>query len=82
MARLLRASEIGQYVYCQRAWWLARIQGVAEGNGEAREKGIEQHVQYGRALSTANRLLTLGVILLVAGLIVTLLAAIGDMLHL
>lgn len=72
---LLRASEVGQWTYCQRAWWLAR-EGYENRNAAALETGITTHVQHGRALAQAQRarwlalaLLALGVILFLAGLV-------------
>ncbi len=31
----IRASEIGEYVYCRRAWWLRRARGVPAGNRQS-----------------------------------------------
>ena len=31
---VIRASEIGQYVFCQRAWWLGTVQGYRPVNVE------------------------------------------------
>ncbi len=72
--RLLRASEVGQWTYCQRAWWLAR-EGCENRNTAALEAGITIHAHHGRGLAQAQRarlialaLLASGVILFLAGL--------------
>ena len=54
--KLIRASEIGEYVFCARAWWL-RTQGVEAGGwSEARERGAAWHREHGRGVKSARRM--------------------------
>ena len=54
--KLIRASEIGEYVFCARAWRL-RVEGVeASGWGEARERGTTWHREHGRGVRGASNL--------------------------
>jgi hypothetical protein len=56
---LIRASEIGEYVFCARAWRL-RVDGVEAGGwSEARERGTTWHREHGRGVASARRLRTL-----------------------
>ena len=53
---MIRASEVGEYVYCARAWWLRR-EGVEQTRGhEARAAGTAWHLEHGRGVTTAARL--------------------------
>jgi CRISPR/Cas system-associated exonuclease Cas4 (RecB family) len=70
---LIRASEIGEYIYCHRAWWLRHVQGVEPENLAVLERGRKAHGRHARrvervALATlAARLLVLvAAILLIA----------------
>lgn len=62
--RWIRASEIGEYLYCQRAWWY-RLQGEASANVQELALGTRQHARHGRGLQwvTAQRVLALLLIL-------------------
>jgi len=51
--RVLRASEIGEYVFCHRAWWLDRVMGVESANREQMQAGAARHVAHGRAVQRA-----------------------------
>jgi CRISPR/Cas system-associated exonuclease Cas4 (RecB family) len=54
---LIRASELGEYVYCARAWWLRR-EGV-EPSGAGRERldaGRRWHTEHGAEVTRAQRL--------------------------
>jgi hypothetical protein len=51
----LSASEVGRYVYCARAWWLQRAQGLAPENTAALERGAQRHAAHGRAVATVGR---------------------------
>ena len=61
--RWIRASEIGQYAYCARAWWLGQVQGLAPANVEDLALGNEFHAAHGRATVSFLNLRRLAVIL-------------------
>ena len=44
----IRASEIGDYLYCRRSWWLKRSRGVAAQNVRELERGEQYHQQHGQ----------------------------------
>lgn len=44
----IRASEIGEYAYCRRAWWLRRVRAAPSVNVAAMRAGTEHHRQHGR----------------------------------
>lgn len=66
--RTLRASEIGLYMYCRRAWWYHR-QGVESQNKAELAAGITSHRQHGRQVLLSGVLRLVGWILLLAALI-------------
>ncbi|MBI4789250.1 MAG: hypothetical protein HY782_19630 [Chloroflexi bacterium] len=67
--RVLRASEIGEYVFCHRAWWLHRVQGLESANRAQMEAGVAWHVAHGRGVRRASSLQRAGFALLIlAGL--------------
>jgi CRISPR/Cas system-associated exonuclease Cas4 (RecB family) len=67
--RLIRASEIGEYVYCHRAWWLHQVQGVEPSGRARREHGTALHAAHGRRVWASQALLVAGILLLLAALI-------------
>jgi CRISPR/Cas system-associated exonuclease Cas4 (RecB family) len=50
--KVIRASEIGSYLYCRRAWWY-RWQGIESGNQAEMKAGTQLHHQHGRKVLTA-----------------------------
>lgn len=42
----IKASEIGEYLYCQRAWWY-RLQDAANANVEELRFGTRAHASHG-----------------------------------
>ena len=52
--RILRASEIGEYVFCHRAWWLDRVLGIESANREQMDAGVARHAAHGRAVQRAD----------------------------
>jgi hypothetical protein len=71
---IIRASEMGEYVYCARAWWLRRVEGLEPAGHERREYGIAQHHRHGRAVAGSRVLLLVGGLLAVAALVLILLS--------
>ncbi|MCA1619066.1 MAG: hypothetical protein LC795_07090 [Acidobacteria bacterium] len=53
---LIRASAMGEYVYCARAWWLRREGAQPTRGGEARAAGTRWHAAHGRSVARAKRL--------------------------
>lgn len=49
----IRASEVSDYVYCRRSWWLKRAKGVASANVRQIEQGNRFHQQHGRSVAQA-----------------------------
>jgi CRISPR/Cas system-associated exonuclease Cas4 (RecB family) len=69
---VIRASDIGSYLYCRRAWWYKK-QGVESENKAELAAGTELHHKHGRKVLAASLTRTLGLLLLLVAL--TLLAA-------
>lgn len=65
---IIRASELGEYVYCARAWWLRRVLGWEPEGHARREYGTALHRRHGRALAGSRALLLLAGALLVVAL--------------
>lgn len=61
---LIRASEIGEYSYCARAWWLRRVAGLEPDGRERRERGTALHRRHGRSVALSGLLLLSGGVLL------------------
>ena len=72
--RVIRASEIGEYVFCHRAWWLHQVQGEASANTRELAAGTARHAQHGRQVSLAAALRLLAVLLLLAALLALVLS--------
>ncbi len=73
--RVIRASEIGEYVYCHRAWWLGRVQGVESANRAQLAAGIARHRAHGQMVRRASGLRRLAIVLLLAAIGLALLLA-------
>ena len=65
-SRTLRASEIGEYLYCGRAWGYRRA-GYESQNIEQLKAGTSLHQEHGREVMAAGCLRTVGYVLLLAG---------------
>jgi hypothetical protein len=66
---LVRASDIGAWAFCNRAWWLATVQNVDHENPTTLVAGDRAHYAHNLLLAQASKLQRLGLALLAAGMI-------------
>lgn len=66
--RAIRSSEIGNYLYCRRAWWYRKTGTPSENQAEL-ASGTELHRRHGRQVLAASLTRTLGWILLLAAIL-------------
>ena len=45
--RVIRASEIAQFVYCARAWWLGSVEGRPSAHRREMRAGTAAHRRHG-----------------------------------
>ena len=74
---IIRASEISQYVFCHRAWWLGTVQGYRPANEAALNAGTKVHHRHGRSVAASQRWQQVGYILLVIGGLIGVVALCG-----
>ena len=67
--RIIRASEIGQYMFCAKAWWLGAIEGVEPANVRELEAGTWAHARHGRTVAFAGFLRRAAIGLLLIGVV-------------
>ena len=51
--RVIRASEVGRYVYCAHAWWLGSVQGRPSAHEREMAAGAVAHRRHGRGVSSS-----------------------------
>ena len=66
--KAIRASDIGTYLYCRRAWWY-RLHGYESINQAELAAGTDLHRAHGRKVISAGLLRSLAVLLLLAALV-------------
>lgn len=67
--RTIRASEIGSYLYCQKAWFYQK-QGVPSENKTELAAGSEVHQQHGRRVFRSQLVSYAGWLILAAALVI------------
>ena len=65
---VIRSSDIGNYLYCRRAWWY-RKQGLESDNKVELATGTELHQKHGRQVLASSLSRMLGFILLMLALV-------------
>ena len=65
----VRASDIGAWSFCNRAWWLAKVQKAPHERPQQLDWGDRSHAHHGRLTSRAQWLRKSGIALLAGGLI-------------
>ena len=74
---LVRASDIGAWAYCRRAWYLAQVRGVAHARPEVLQRGTQAHAQHGRQVRRSGTLQRLGLWLIAFGIALVMLLAVA-----
>ena len=70
--RVIRASELGQYAYCAKAWWLGGVLGVKSSNTRELHRGEVVHRVHGQQVWWSQALLVaagVSIVVAVIGLI-------------
>jgi CRISPR/Cas system-associated exonuclease Cas4 (RecB family) len=60
----IQASEISDYIYCRRSWWLRQARGVAPQNIRQMETGQQFHQTHGRSIQQSTWLRRLAYVVL------------------
>ena len=63
----VRASDIGAWSFCNRAWWLAHMQKVPHERPELLDWGEQTHSDHGRIVSRSEWLQKSGFALMIGG---------------
>jgi len=71
--RIIRASEVNTYLFCQRAW-MYRLRGVEPANRQELLSGTEMHYAHGRMVVGSVILKGLAILLGLAALVWVLVA--------
>ena len=66
--RTIRASELGSFLYCQRAWWYGH-QGIESENQAELAAGTRLHREHSRRVLTASFLRLIASLILLAALV-------------
>jgi CRISPR/Cas system-associated exonuclease Cas4 (RecB family) len=70
--RIIRASEIGSYLYCQRAWWY-QLNDYQPENTPELEEGKHIHEQHSRGVWISRGLSAIASVLIVVSLALVIL---------
>jgi hypothetical protein len=72
--RVIRASEIGRYVFCARAWWLGSVQGLPSAHRREMATGEAAHRRHGRRVQASASLARAAYLLLALALLAAVVA--------
>jgi hypothetical protein len=70
---LVRASDIGLWAQCHRAWWLAKVKNAPHRNPAVLAAGVAAHAGHGAQVQRAASLWRWGLALVAVALILLLL---------
>jgi len=76
---IISASEIGQWTYCNRAWYLSRA-GERNQNTALMARGEAQHQRHSRTVARSQSLRWLALTLIALSILLFLLAIIASLL--
>ena len=64
---LIRASELADYDFCRRAWWLRTVRKEVAANYAGRKRGVDHHHRHTLRVRAAFQWRRLGIFLLGGG---------------
>lgn len=74
---LIRASELNQYSFCHRSWWLGTIKQIPANNQAVLAHGIQTHRHHSYQVRAALRWRQASVFLFAGGVILLAMALLG-----
>ena len=74
---LVRASDIGAWAFCNRAWWLSVMKEAEHADPALLARGTESHASHGRLVTRSHRLRRVGTVLVLIGAVAILLILAG-----
>ena len=69
---VIKASELAEFDFCRRAWWLRHVEGLVVEPSQSLLRGQKHHTAHYRQLQVANLLQRAGVVLFGVGLLMLL----------
>lgn len=75
---LVRASDLSAWAYCNRAWWLANVKQVPHQHPDQLERGTRVHEAHGAQVRGSARLLRVGWMVLLLGVLLLIAALLGQ----
>lgn len=76
--RIIKASEIGTYLFCHRAHWYRR-KGIDSENVIEMESGTKIHQQHSRAVAISGCSRSVAIIVLLAGFAMLIYVLVGNL---
>ena len=73
MRVMFGASEVAEYVYCKRAWWLRRVQDISVPDSSNLQYGISVHLSHSRRVKYALGVQYCGYLFIVIGVFAAIL---------
>jgi len=67
--RVIRASEVGRYAFCARAWWLGSVQGLPSAHRREMAAGETAHRRHGLRVRASAALARLAYLFLALALL-------------
>ncbi|MCL4301894.1 MAG: hypothetical protein KJ077_39730 [Anaerolineae bacterium] len=74
---LIRASELNQYSFCHRSWWLGTVKQIPANNQTVLAHGIQTHRHHSYQVRAALRWRQASVFLFAGGVILLAMALLG-----
>ncbi|MBN1994336.1 MAG: hypothetical protein JW953_16685 [Anaerolineae bacterium] len=76
---LIRASELTQYDFCHRAWWLGSVKNMRPADPSDQARGVQFHSRHARQIRAALRWHYVGLALLGGGSFLLILTVVFSM---